>query len=71
MRIKLITAASVIAQIIAFTLMIVLGVKFWIVSIVVGVLVIANIVLFSAMMTKTETSTNKKSTKGSPWKFEQ
>lgn len=68
---KVITAAAVIAQIIAFVLLIVLKVKFWIVAIVCGVIVLANIILFAVMMNQTATSTNKKSTKGNPWKFEQ
>ena len=71
MGMKLVTFLGTIAQVIAFTLMIVLRVPFWVVAIVVGVLCAANIALFIVMMNKTESSTNKKSTKGSPWKFEQ
>lgn len=71
MRIKLITAVAVIVQVIGFIVMIALHTPFWVVLLISGLIVIANIVLFSIMMSKTATSTNKKSTKGSPWKFEQ
>ena len=71
MNIKLLTCVLSILQIIGYTVMIVLKVPFWIVAIVCGVIIVANIVLFVIMMSQTEASTNKKNTKGSPWKFEQ
>lgn len=71
MALKLCTFLFAIAQLIGFALMIVLKVPFWIVAIVCGVIVLVNIVLFILMMKETATSTNKKSTKGSPWRFEQ
>ena len=71
MNIKVATAVLTIVQIIGFALAIIIGVPFWVVAITCGVIILANIVLFIIMMNKTESSTNKKSTKGSPWKFEQ
>lgn len=71
MALKLCTFLFSAAQIIAFALMIILNVQFWIVAIVCGVIILADIVLFILMMKETATSTNKKSTKGSPWRFEQ
>lgn len=71
MALKLCTFLFAIAQLIGFALMVVLKVPFWIVAIVCGVIVLVNIVLFILMMKETATSTNKKSTKGSPWRFEQ
>lgn len=44
---------------------------FGIVAIICGVLVIYNIVLYALMMRHTATSSLKKTTKGSPWTFEQ
>lgn len=71
MTIKLCTFICAIVQVVGFTLMVLFRVPFWVVGIVVAVICIANIVLFIIMMNKTESSTNKKSTKGSPWTFEQ
>ena len=63
---------SVIAQVVAFVLLIaVFKVKFWIVAIICGVIVLLNVILFTVMMNKTTTSDNKHNRKGSPWKFEQ
>lgn len=60
-----------LAQLIAFTVMIILDVPFWIIAIICGVLVLYNIILFGVMMSKTEGSDNKHDRKGTPWKFEQ
>ncbi|MBQ5339445.1 MAG: hypothetical protein J6Z40_09810 [Oscillospiraceae bacterium] len=60
-----------LAQLIAFTIMIILDVPFWIIAIICGVLVLYNIILFGVMMSKTEGSDNKHDRKGTPWKFEQ
>ena len=70
MNLKVLTAIAVPVQIAAFVLMIALRVPFWIVAIVCGVIVVLNIVLFTAMMSQTAGSTEKESTKGSPWKYE-
>lgn len=71
MGIKLVTFILAAVQLIGFTVAILCKVPFWIIAIICGVFVIWNIVMFVLMMKETETSTNKKSTKGSPWKFEQ
>ena len=71
MTVKLLLVILTVLQIAGFTTMILMDVKFWIVAVVCGVFVLFNIILFMIMMTKTETSTNKRNTKGSPWKFEQ
>lgn len=68
--VKRVTFALVIAQIIAFVLMIVLGVPFWVVAIVCGVIALWNIILFIVMMNRTAVSDNKTDRKGSPWEFE-
>lgn len=60
-----------VAQIIAFVVLILLKIPFWIVGIVVAVISVFNIVLFILMMNKTTTSDNKNDRKGSPWTFEQ
>ncbi len=70
MNAKVCTAVCTILQIIAFILLIVLKVKFWIIAIICGVIVVLNIVLFSLMMNQTASSTDRESTKGSPWKYE-
>ena len=59
-----------LAQIIGFTVMIVLRVPFWIVGVVCAVIVLLNVVLFGVMMNQTESSDYKHNRKGSPWKFE-
>lgn len=70
--VRLTTLIAALVQLILFIVLIfVVRVEFWIVAIICGVLVVANIVLFSIMMTKTEPSDNKHDRKGSPWKFEQ
>lgn len=72
MLLKRIVFFSVIAQVVAFVLLIaVFKVKFWIVAIICGVIVLLNVILFTVMMNKTTTSDNKHNRKGSPWKFEQ
>ena len=71
MTLKLITLLCAAAQLIAFILMIfVFKLPFWIVAIVCGVIILLNVVLFAVMMNQTASSTNKESTKGSPWKYE-
>lgn len=70
-NIKLITFLAAIAQVIAFVLMVVLKVKFWIVAVVCGVIALLNVILFGAMMSRTEASDHKHDRKGTPWKFEQ
>jgi len=72
MSIKLCTFIFAIVQLALFIVLIaVLKLEFWIVAIICGVIILLNIVLFILMMKETATSTNKKSTKGSPWRFEQ
>ena len=72
MGIKLITFLLAIVQVIGFTVLIVLRVSFWPVIVVIcAVFALWNIIMFIMMMKETATSTNKKSTKGSPWRFEQ
>ncbi len=68
--VKRATFILAIAQVIAFTLMVILYVPFWVVAIICGVIVLWNIILFSVMMTRTESSDNKRSRKGTPWKYE-
>ncbi|GEM_PF-2843214 len=68
--VKRFTFALTIAQIIAFVVMIVLGVKFWIVAVVCGVIALFDVVLFIIMMNRTAVSDNKTNRKGSPWEFE-
>lgn len=71
MTLKLITALAAILQIAAFILLIfVFKIPFWVVAIICGVIVVLNVVLFAVMMNQTASSTNKESTKGSPWKYE-
>ena len=60
-----------LAQVIAFTVLIILDVPFVIIAIICGVIVLFNGSLFSVMMSKTEASDNKHNRKGTPWKFEQ
>ena len=60
-----------VLQIIGFTLLVVLRKPFWVVVVITAVIVVFNIVVFSIMMNKTESSDNKHNRKGSPWKFEQ
>lgn len=60
-----------LAQLIAFTIMIILDVPFWVIAIICGAIVLYNIILFGVMMSKTEGSDNKHDRKGTPWKFEQ
>lgn len=71
MGVKLVTFILTIVQVVAFVIMILCKVPFWIILIICGVIVLWNIILFAVMMKETESSTNKKSTKGSPWRFEQ
>ncbi|MBR5372771.1 MAG: hypothetical protein IK130_11225 [Oscillospiraceae bacterium] len=72
MTIKLCTFIFAIVQLAAFIVLIaVLKLAFWIIAIICAVIIVLNIVLFILMMKETATSTNKKSTKGSPWRFEQ
>ena len=71
MTMKVLLIVLAVLQIAGFTFMILKDVKFWIVAVVYGVIIVFNVILFMVMMTKTESSTNKKNTKGSPWKFEQ
>lgn len=70
MNMKLVTGIGSIVLLVAYILLIVLKVPFWIVLIISLVILAANIVLFVIMMNQTASSTDKKSTKGSPWKFE-
>ncbi len=71
MGIKLVTFILAIVQLVGFTVLILFHVPFWIVAIICCVFILWNIVMFAVMMKETEPSTNKKSTKGSPWRFEQ
>lgn len=71
MGIKLVAFLLTIVQVIGFVVLIICRVPFWIIAIICGVFVLWNIIMFAVMMKETETSTNKKSTKGSPWRFEQ
>lgn len=69
--VKLLTFLCAIVQVIVFTVLIILKVRFWIVAVICGVITLANVVLFSVMMSKTQGSDNKHDRKGTPWKFEQ
>ena len=69
--VKRVTFILAIAQVIAFTLMIVLKVPFWVVAIVCGAIALWNIVLFIVMMNRTAVSDSKIDRKGAPWEFEQ
>lgn len=69
--IKLGTFLCTVVQVIAFALLIALKVRFWIVAIICGVIVLLNVVLFGVMMSRTEGSDHKHDRKGTPWKFEQ
>ena len=60
-----------LVQIIAFTVMIILGVPFWVIVVICSAIVVFNILLFCVMMMNTAPSDNKHDRKGSPWKFEQ
>jgi len=71
MTMKIVLVILTALQLIGFTTMIILDVQFWIVAVICGAVILFNIILFMIMMTKTESSTDKKNTKGSPWKFEQ
>ena len=68
---KLALCILTIAQLIGFTLLVVLRQPFWLVIVITCVIVAFNLVLFGIMMNQTETSDNKHNRKGSPWKFEQ
>lgn len=68
---KLALCILTIAQLIGFTLLVVLRQPFWLVVVITCVIVAFNLVLFGIMMNQTETSDNKHNRKGSPWKFEQ
>lgn len=70
-RMKHILLLLTLAQVIAFTVLIIRYVPFWIIAIICGVIVLFNVILFSVMMSKTEASDNKHNRKGTPWKFEQ
>ncbi|MBR3267526.1 MAG: hypothetical protein IKI58_02170 [Oscillospiraceae bacterium] len=69
--IKVALLVLAVLQTAAYIIMILKEFEWTTVAIVCGVFVVMNIVLFIVMMSKTESSSNKKSTKGSPWKFEQ
>ncbi|MCQ2434888.1 MAG: hypothetical protein MJ062_06595 [Oscillospiraceae bacterium] len=71
-NIKLAHFIFCVVQIVGFALVIFMELlPFWIVAIICGVIVIYNLVLFALMMRHTASSDYKKSTKGSPWTFEQ
>lgn len=70
-RMKHILLLLTLAQVIAFIVLIIRYVPFWIIAIICGVIVLFNVILFSVMMSKTEASDNKHNRKGTPWKFEQ
>lgn len=69
--VKRVTFILAIAQVIAFTVMIILKVLFWVVAIVCGAIALWNIVLFIIMMNRTAVSDAKVDRKGAPWEFEQ
>lgn len=69
--IKLFMLLFALAQVIAFVILIIKYVRFWIIAIICGVIVLFNVILFGIMMTRTEASDNKHDRKGTPWKFEQ
>ncbi len=71
MRFKQFHFLFTVVQLIAFVVLIVLNIQFWIIAIICGVLAIYNTVIFMLMMKQTATSDNKKTRKGSPWTFEQ
>lgn len=71
-KIKLFQFIFCLVQLVAFGLLIFLNlVEFWVIAIICGVIAVYDIVLFSIMMSHTASSTLKKSSKGSPWTFEQ
>ncbi|MDD5946371.1 MAG: hypothetical protein PUC41_01040 [Oscillospiraceae bacterium] len=70
-RVTLIHAILTVLSLIAFIVLPILGIEFWIVAIVCGVMTVYNAVLFMVMMSKTTSSDNKTNRKGSPWKYEQ
>ncbi len=69
--VTLIHAILTVLSLAAFIVLPILGVKFWIVALVCGVMTVYNAALFMVMMTKTTSSDNKTNRKGSPWKYEQ
>ena len=70
--IKLIFFIFCIVQIVGLAIVIFANLlSFGVVAIICGVITVADIVLFALMMRHTASSTLKKSTKGSPWTFEQ
>ncbi len=69
--IKLAMLIFALVQVIAFTIMIIRYVPFWVIAIICVVITLMNVVLFGAMMTNTESSDHKHDRKGTPWKFEQ
>lgn len=69
--VKLVLCSLTIAQLIGFTAMIALGVKFWVIGVICAAISVFNVVIFGIMMNKTESSDHKHDRKGSPWKFEQ
>ncbi len=71
-NIKLFHFIFTLVQLIGFGVVIFMNLlQFWIIAIICGVLAIYNIVLFAIMMSHTASTTLKKSSKGSPWSFEQ
>lgn len=68
--VKQLTFFFAAAQLIAFTLLVILGVPFWIVAIICGAIALIDIVLFIVMMNRTSVSGHNNNRKGAPWEFE-
>ncbi|MBQ8923018.1 MAG: hypothetical protein IJ060_12840 [Oscillospiraceae bacterium] len=69
--IKLLLLCFAILQTALFVWLIIKETAWTKIAIICGVVAVINVILFIVMMSKTESSSNKKNTKGSPWKFEQ
>lgn len=69
--VTLIHVILTVLSLIAFIVLPIFNVAFWIIAIVCGVMTVYNAVLFMVMMSKTTSSDNKTNRKGSPWKYEQ
>ena len=70
--VKLVHFIFCVVQLIGFVLLSLFSPwRFWVVCVVLAVITVYDIVLFGLMMRHTATSDYKKSTKGSPWTFEQ
>lgn len=69
--VTLIHVILTVLSLVAFIVLPIFSVAFWIIAIVCGVMTLYNAALFMVMMSKTTGSDNKTNRKGSPWKYEQ